>query len=355
LEYTEDDFRNNILLWVNNNGTIPKKDNMQNKFGYISSYQFEKYFNTRRWNVILEKLGFECNVKIWDKNEIQYLIDNYQSKNDKEIAEYLNRTERGVSYKRNELKLFRQSQKQFWEQFEIDYLKNNFYNTPQEEIESFLHYRKWETIRAYATKVLHLDRKNYLYKYQLDNGMRICRRCNELLLENEDNFFKSRNSFRSYCKKCWTELHYEKVYGENFKEVHYELYKNLYDLNNEKCDSIPEKIITNWLIENNISFIKHPYYKNYIQEEKTFRKFDWVIHVDNKSYYVEYFGLWDVNSNNAYLKLYTYKAKKKIKLLYKNGLIDNSILIFPYDFKTKPLDQIFSSIINTDSYLKNIS
>lgn len=355
MAYTEDDFRNNILFWMdNNNGIVPARSDMQNKFGYISSYQFEKYFNTRKWNMILEALGFECGIKIWEENEVQYLIDNYKNKTDKDIAEYLGRTENGVRYKRNDLKLFRQTQKQFWEQWEIDYLKSNFYNTPQEEIELCLYPRKWEAIRSYATKTLQLNRKNHLYKYQLGNGMRICKNCKEILLENENNFFKDKDTFRSFCKKCWAELYYKKAYGENFKRVHYEIYKDLYDINNDKCDSIPEKIITNWLIESGFSFVKHPYYKNYIQNEKTFRKFDWVINANDRLYYVEYFGLWDVNSNSSYLKLYTYRAKKKIKLLYKNGLINNAILIFPHDFKTKPLNQIFSKFIDEKSHSKEV-
>ncbi len=347
IKYTECDLKKEIHRFIKENYKIPTRDDMRINNGYISSYQYEKFYNTRKWNKILEYLGItDLNNKIWNQDEILFLRNNWENFSDETIAKKLNRTVNSISYKRNELELYRQNQKQEWQDWEIQYLIYNFYNASQEEIENTLNHRKWETIRAYATKILKLKRKNHLYKYKLNNGMRICKKCNNILKENNDNFYTDRNrTYRSYCKKCWSEIYYEKTYGENYKQTYYELYKNLYDLNNEKCDSVPEKIITNWFIKNNIKYIKQPYYKDYV-EDKTNRRFDWIVIKNNSKYYIEYFGLWDISSKNQYLKTYTYKAKKKIKLLYKYNSLNNCICIFPYDLKNKSLNEIFADISN---------
>ena len=343
----QENFLFNIFWkWVkDHDGNIPKKDDMTLENGYTSSYQYEKFYKTRKWNIILEKMGVTPSVKLWEDYEILFLKNNYSLLSDEDIANKLNRSVGSIIYKRNELGLLRQSIKQEWSEWEIEYLKNNFYMQEQSIIEATLNHRKWETIRAYATKQLKLKRKNKFYKYTLDNGMKICKECNKQYEATSDYFYKDRDGLRSYCKKCWRENWYKNKYGENYKNVYYDLNKHLYDKNNNICDSLPEKIITNWFIDNDIKYIKHPYYKDYLKNEKTMRKFDWVIKNKNKNILVEYFGLWDVYRDNEYLRVYTKKAKKKIKRLYKAGLINNCIFIFPSDLKNKKISDIFANIL----------
>ena len=345
--FTKKDLINNINNWIEKNGKVPKKCEMLKEDGYISSYQYEKYFKTRKWNIILEGLGFDMlNNKQWTDKEVLYVKENYKHMSDLEISKNIERSERSISYKRNELGLLKQSIKQPWQEWEIDFLANNFYAMPIQEICNKLSHRKWETIRAYATKKLNLHRKHSLYKYQMPNGMRVCKKCGLTLKENEENFHLDKGSFRSMCKTCWNEQYYIKVYGINYEEKHYGKYKKLYDINNHKHDSVAEKIITDWLINNNINFECQPNYRDHVNNDETYRRFDWIVYDENSNKkYVEYFGIWDKkHTENAYINRYVKSAKKKIKKLYKENMFLDCIFIFPSDLKNKKLEEIFADV-----------
>jgi hypothetical protein len=103
--------------------------------------------------------------------------------------------------------------------------------------------------------------------------------------------------------------------------------------NNTSCFSEAELNITEWFEENNIDFNKEVYYKNIIPNDKSNRRFDWVIDLKGEKYYIEYFGI--VNND-----FYDKKTKDKIEICKKYNL--NLISIFPDDLKNKTLNQIFS-------------
>jgi hypothetical protein len=103
-----------------------------------------------------------------------------------------------------------------------------------------------------------------------------------------------------------------------------------YDKIGNLCKSRAECLISNFFIEHNIEFSKEPQYKELIKDVRK-RKFDWKIKINNCWYYVEYFGVFDVNSKSKIVKNYTIKAKKKMRDLYKAGVINKCILIFPND------------------------
>jgi hypothetical protein len=154
---------------------------------------------------------------------------------------------------------------------------------------------------------------------------------------------------------------YNKYFGsiENvckLLNIDYDLYyqgnsigKICFDKLGNMCKSISEMIISNYFIDNNIKFDKEPYYSEITNCKG--KRFDWKIYIKNKIYYVEYFGLYDIYSNNKIAKNYTKKVKKKIKILYKNDSIDKCIFIFPNDFKSKSLDEIFKSYLDIN-YIK---
>jgi hypothetical protein len=52
------------------------------------------------------------------------------------------------------------------------------------------------------------------------------------------------------------------------------------------------------------------------------------------------------NTNNSKeIRHYVKHARKKIKDIYKVGMTDRCIFIFPNDLKTKSLEDIFSSVL----------
>jgi hypothetical protein len=107
--------------------------------------------------------------------------------------------------------------------------------------------------------------------------------------------------------------------------------KICHDKMNNLCKSIPEKEISNFLIDNNILFIKEPKYNEIIPNDM--RKFDWKIVFNNKIYYIEYFGMYNTKPRGSIDRKYLYKVKKKIKDLYKSGHVNSCIFIFPDDYK----------------------
>ena len=113
-----------------------------------------------------------------------------------------------------------------------------------------------------------------------------------------------------------------------------------YDKLGRLCKSLPEKDISNYMIDNNIKHHKEYHYADILNDEKDNRRCDWILFINNKIYYVEYFGIWR-NSHSKLVNDYKKKAKRKIKDLYKAGLIEQCIFIFPKDLKRKSLDDIF--------------
>lgn len=288
-----------------------------------------------------------------------------------------------------------------WSEEDKLFLINNFYEGEKQFLIDNLN-KNWEAIRSYATKYLRLTRKRS--KYKLIDNKRICKCCGKILDENTNNFYKDKNGFRLYCIECWKNQN-EIISRNNGiitrklrKEILLngfaycgkckqwlpttEFYKNfnninnihrwcincckdnyylrtyntinlneipslLFDSNHHKCDSLAEVKISNWLIENNIVFESHGFYKDYINEDNTKRRFDWVLYIDNQIFFVEYFGLYKSSNHTKITNHYTFNALKKIKDLKKYGVYDHCIIIYPDDLKNKSLEEIFGIYTQT--------
>lgn len=119
---------------------------------------------------------------------------------------------------------------------------------------------------------------------------------------------------------------------------HYSFGTICHDNNGVLCNSTKERDISNFFIENNIEYEKEVSYSELIDSDN--RKFDWKIRCNNKIYYVEYFGLYFMDKKESrVIKSYINKARKKIKDLYKNNVIENCIFIFPDNIHH--LDELF--------------
>jgi len=102
------------------------------------------------------------------------------------------------------------------------------------------------------------------------------------------------------------------------------------------CLSKSEFIITCWLEDNNLEYIKEIYYKDFLEGDNSRRKIDWIIEYNNKLYYVEYFGLY-------FNRLYKKKANKKIDDCREKGI--DLIAILPHDLKNRTMEEIFDFVV----------
>lgn len=278
-----------------------------------------------------------------------------------------------------------------WSDEQIQFLKDNFYDMSQDELVEKIG-KIWATVASYATKVLKLKRKHG--KYKTPDGRRACKTCGVEMEENESNFYKDGNSYRSECIKCFLDsqrvpveksliktkrvmaeksMYYcgkcknwypkDKFYVDKSGRVHRwcaecsmkgyykrnygdeNLYyaaqnERIFDNNGDVCFSGPEKLITDWLIESKMRFNKYVPYKELLPNDKTKRTFDWSVNIDGQMMFVEYFGFLDGHDSKI-TKQYKQRVEKKIDDISMNNCLDKCIFIYPKDLKEKTLDTIF--------------
>lgn len=118
----------------------------------------------------------------------------------------------------------------------------------------------------------------------------------------------------------------------------------IFNKRKELCKSIAEAKISNFFIDNNIDYVKEYPYANLIEGDR--RLFDWKIKINNKNYFVEYFGMYNSKSEkNSFSGKYTKKTKKKMKDLYKNNYNEDTIYLFPIHLEKKELfEEFFNSL-----------
>lgn len=110
------------------------------------------------------------------------------------------------------------------------------------------------------------------------------------------------------------------------------------------CNSIIEMQIDNFFINEQISFRKEVPYSEIIPGCRFI--FDWAIEWRGRTWYVEYFGLYDAESGNSMIKKYTQKADNKMETLRKSGKQENCFFIFPADVANKSTSEIFAQILS---------
>jgi hypothetical protein len=131
--------------------------------------------------------------------------------------------------------------------------------------------------------------------------------------------------------------------------IDYQVYNGIAYVLRDKLGNLSlsskENDISNFLIDNNISFIKEYSYGNFILGDR--RRFDWKINMGDKEYYVEYFGMYTgKQSASKIINEYNQKVQAKLKAIYKCGLIDDCIFIYPNDLKHKSLNEIFFKLLH---------
>lgn len=120
---------------------------------------------------------------------------------------------------------------------------------------------------------------------------------------------------------------------------HYGFGTLCHDDNGILCNSAKERDISNFFIKNNIEYEKEVSYSELIDNDS--RRFDWKIRYNNKIYYVEYFGLYFTDKRESKIIMsYIKRARKKIRDLYKNNVVEDCIFIFPDNIHH--LDKLFN-------------
>lgn len=109
-------------------------------------------------------------------------------------------------------------------------------------------------------------------------------------------------------------------------------YNKSYAKDGTLCNSTGEVVIHNYLLELDINNLnKETYYKDILddknlQEKAGFKRLDWTFEYNNKTYYVEYFGMMGY-------KRYNERHDFKINLITKDNKLDRFIAIYPKDLK----------------------
>lgn len=309
--------------------------------------------------------------KAWTKEDDDYILENWASKSDEELAKYLGRTPVAVKKHRQScLKLYKNiNENQHGEINNSKLNKNKIILLSKDKklrickvckewlpnTEEYF-YKDKNGLRT-KCKTCDLKIQNYervasgsitqkMIQKMLRKGLSYCCECNTWKSLEHFTIFANNSRISSYCSDCNKIIYAKRYYGEENIDKYFENIEKYADKNGDRCDSLPEQLITNWLIDSNINYKKHPLYNQNIKDDKTRRKFDWIIFDDNKNkYFVEYFGYWSKQSNSFIVDDYVKSAKKKIRDLYKAGMINKCIFIFPDDLKNKTLDEIFEPIL----------
>jgi hypothetical protein len=282
---------------------------------------------------IIEKassLKIKRNNFFWSKEDIIFLKENYGKLSIREISKKLNKSEFSISTKLNKLKI---SKSKSWTNEEIKIVEDNYSNMSNPNIAKLLKNRKPQAIQDLAQK-LGLKKEKYSYynlNFIVENLKEYAKKINRTPFYHEvigedwcpSSITMSRNfgGYRKICELANLEINYS-LFGKNKKM--------LKSKNDDICFSRSEVVITDFFIDNNISYQKEVLYKTIINIDKNIRS-DWVL--DN-NIIVEYFGM-------VGKKFYDKIIKYKLDILNKN----NVKYIFLYEKDIKNLKEIFREYI----------
>lgn len=269
-------------------------------------------------------------MKKWTEYEINYIKYNIKTKTIKQIAIDLARSESSIYSKISKLNI----EKNFkWTDEEIKKLIELYPLFSNKELsEKYFPNVKPNAIRTMANS-LHLKKeysKNGLYgKYQkqFDNDeilyqlkkiydeigrVPLIYELKKYNLPSESTFIRYFGGYRNACIGAGVRYNISIFNNQlNFKN----------NINGDIILSKSELFITNYFIENNISYRKEVFYNEFIPfEECGLKKIDWVV----KDYVIEFFGMMNK-------KEYKTKALKKISLCKKYNL--KLIELYPEDLK----------------------
>ena len=281
------------------------------------------------------------NSRWWTSDEESFLKDNFELGNPEYISAILNRKWRTITKKARSMGMKRINKKGLphktpsglsmdEQQFIRDYCGymgiweiSKELDRSQGLVEKFCLEENLECLKLRKNPKSYSD--EFLLK-ELQNKFLLLGRCptsgeiqNDINLPSVDIYYDRFGSFSNACDMAGL-------------QVNIGYYGTLcYSKNGDKCYSSSEQIITNYLIDNGIKYIKEYEYYNIIPDVETDIVMDWYIN----DVVVEYFGM-------QKFEKYELKTSMKQGLCKKNNI--KIISIFPEDMKY--LDKIFQQFIN---------
>ena len=310
----------------------------------------KEYYPIGNWNILFEKLGTNnkqcimdkaCYLGIhmdnykWTQQDEQYLIDNYNKLTVSEIAKYLNRTESAIMTKAYKLDV---TNPNIWTNEEVELLKELYpIHSNKYLSENIFKGKQPATIRAKALSLgLHKSKEKGLKKYY----------DKDLILQQLKDVAKEIGRTPLYSELCSLGLPSSKTFERLFGsyrtacldadlDINCDVYGNakIYKASdNTICLSYAELIITEYLINHNLSYQKELYYKDFINDKRCrTKRFDWKV----KDYFIEYFGM--MNRED-----YRMSAEDKIKICQENNI--KLIELYPKDLPH--LDRKLNILLN---------
>lgn len=235
------------------------------------------------------QLNLKNDIYYYSEEDIQFLKNNYGKMTTQEIADKIHKTYASVVSKTQKLDLTIG----LWTEDEIKILIEKYpYYINSKLSKDFLPNRSPAAINCMAgkynlNKSSEINYKKYnkkdiliqLYNKSIEIGKTpFASELIELGLPSEATY---RRYFGSYVKAC-LEANLEPnyfIFGKSSTMV---------ASDGTVCLSKSEYIITEYLISKSINFIKEPYYRDYISDERCgLKRFDWKV----GDYFIEYFGM----------------------------------------------------------------
>jgi hypothetical protein len=265
--------------------------------------------------------------RYWTDEQLNILRKNYYDKPWKFLTENLNRTRSAINSQANKMGLERRKK---IKKEEDDYIKENFGKISVEEIAKHIN-RSEIAIHSRASKLKLTTppkwenvSKEELLKLLVDLSIQLQRTPvgDELTSFGLPSPITYSRIFGTYSNAIeLAGLGCTALFG-----------KRCYSKNGDLCLSISEAIVTNFLIDNRISYQKEQFYSKYIEEDNSRRTVDWIL---NDGTFVEYFGLPEK-------EYYLAKIQEKRKICKENNI--NLIEIFDKDLKD--LNYVFKDYLS---------
>ncbi len=277
---------------------------------------------------ILEKassLGITKSNHYWSKQDLDILTDAYDKKLSVEKIQEMLDYNFSVSAIQSKASKCNLSTRHTWEQWELDYLTEKYPNVPTKEIFDHLSHRTPDTIKNKAgsmglscfTNWTAKDDKFIKNNYKDLSDIEMAE-----ILDRTHRSVKWRRNLLGF------ERDYNDGWGDGQTAI-----------DGTYCLSTGELKITNFLVNNNISYEKEVPYNQIIQDDMTNRRFDWAIRdCHNNLVMVEFFGMITQKKKlSKTLENYKEKTIKKIEDCKNNNIILIDVYETDLTYKLKGL------------------
>jgi len=265
---------------------------LQDNYSILSIEEMAKHLNKSKEAVIsrASNLGLKNDMFFYSDLDVQFIINNYNKLSIAEIAIKINKTESSIQNKIYKLGL---TESRDWTDNEIEILEKVYpYYTNKVISEDFLVKRTSDSINIMGQKMglkksFYNDFKWYNKSKILDQLKIVAESIQRTPYQSELKTFglPSENTYRryfgSYTQECVNAglIPNYAVFGKSIGMI---------ASDGTKCASKSEYIVTEYLIKNNIIFIKEPHYKDYINDIRCKNKrADWAV----GEYLIEFFGM----------------------------------------------------------------